>query len=319
MKTIKINFCDFWDNFDVNNNFFRDILSDKYKIEISEDPDYLFCSVFSNSFFNNNNAVRILYTGEYQVPDFNLYDYAIGFDSLEFGDRYIRYPLFLLYGDVRNVNSCRVVNDLDYKERGFCSFVYSNGRADKMRKDLFDALSEYKQVTSGGKYLNNTGKSLESKLEFEKKFKFSIACENYSTPGYTTEKIIESFYAGSVPIYWGDPLIKETFNDKAFINVSDFGSLKDLVEYVIDLDNNPDKYYELIRTPVFIENDYPDRCLRDLQAFLAKIIEQDKEAAFRRNRGYWARDYYVNKFIFNDKTRKENRLKSLIRKLGINR
>ena len=44
--TIKINFKDFWENFDPKNNFFTNILRKKYDVEISDKPDYLFYSVY---------------------------------------------------------------------------------------------------------------------------------------------------------------------------------------------------------------------------------------------------------------------------------
>ena len=47
MKKIKIDFVDFW-NLDKNNNEITNILKEKYKVEISNEPDYIFCSVFGN-------------------------------------------------------------------------------------------------------------------------------------------------------------------------------------------------------------------------------------------------------------------------------
>ena len=38
-----------------------------------------------------------MYTGENQVPDFNICDYAIGFHYIDFQDRYIRFPLYHFY------------------------------------------------------------------------------------------------------------------------------------------------------------------------------------------------------------------------------
>lgn len=38
-----------------------------------------------------------MYTGENQVPDFNICDYAIGFHYIYFQDRYIRFPLYHFY------------------------------------------------------------------------------------------------------------------------------------------------------------------------------------------------------------------------------
>ncbi|MFR8313282.1 MAG: hypothetical protein ACLVBP_13570 [Ruminococcus sp.] len=40
------------------------------------------------------NAVRVFFTGENIAPDFQMCDYAIGFERLLFGDRYIRFPFY---------------------------------------------------------------------------------------------------------------------------------------------------------------------------------------------------------------------------------
>ncbi|MDU9760969.1 fucosyltransferase, partial [Helicobacter pylori] len=40
------------------------------------------------------NTKRVFYTGENEAPNFNLFDYAIGFDELDFNNRYLRMPLY---------------------------------------------------------------------------------------------------------------------------------------------------------------------------------------------------------------------------------
>lgn len=61
---------------------------------MSENPDYVFYSVFSNEYLLYPNAVRVFFTGENIAPDFQMCDYAIGFERLLFGDRYIRFPFY---------------------------------------------------------------------------------------------------------------------------------------------------------------------------------------------------------------------------------
>jgi hypothetical protein len=41
---------------------------------------------------------------------------------------------------------------------------------------------------------------------------FSVAIENSSVRGYFTEKLIDCFAAGAIPIYWGDNDISEHFS-----------------------------------------------------------------------------------------------------------
>jgi len=59
--------------------------------------------------------------------------------------------------------------------------------------------------------------------------------ENFKLSGYVTEKILNAFYSGAIPIYYGCDEINNYFNKDAFINVSNFKSLQDCVNYVINL------------------------------------------------------------------------------------
>ena len=61
--------------------------------------------------------------------------------------------------------------------------------------------------------------------------------ENKINKGYITEKIINAFYSGAIPIYWGCNSVVQFFNKKAFINVNDFKTFEDCVNYVIHLDD----------------------------------------------------------------------------------
>ena len=48
-KHIRIRFVDFWDDFVPENNIFYQLLSQHYEVELSDTPDYIFCSVFVGS------------------------------------------------------------------------------------------------------------------------------------------------------------------------------------------------------------------------------------------------------------------------------
>jgi len=45
-KTIKINFRYFWEGFNPEDNFFTDLLKKEYKVVISDEPDYMFYSIY---------------------------------------------------------------------------------------------------------------------------------------------------------------------------------------------------------------------------------------------------------------------------------
>lgn len=314
MKQIKIKFSGMGGRFNPENNFIINVLRKRYDVLISDKPDFLFYSVNSKDFLNYN-CVRIYYTAENLVPDFNICDYGIGFHHIEFGDRYIRYPLYLVDGfrayesDDYASDLTRALHKHEHQEdkTDFCAFVYSNAEAIKCRQKMFDALSSYKKVNSGGRYLNNVGGSVESKYEFQKKHKFVIAFENTSSPGYTTEKIVHVFSAGAVPIYWGNPEITKEFNLGSFINCHDYGltekgepeAIRAIVEEVKRLDQDDVAYERMLRTPAFtLENDVAVQ-QKVFEEFLFHIFDQEPEQASRRNRFYWGERYERKQKIGN--------------------
>ena len=82
---------------------------------------------------------------------------------------------------------------------------------------------------------------VQSKKEIYKKYKFAICYENIKNiPGYITEKIFDSFFAGCVPIYLGAPNITDHIPQNTFIDKRNFESYDDLYKY---LKNMPDKKY----------------------------------------------------------------------------
>lgn len=291
MKHITVNFSNFWGNFDKQDNFLLDILKKHYKVEISEKPQYLFFSSFSYDYLYYD-GIRIFFTGENSSPDFSLYDYAIGFDYIDFGDRYLRFPFPAIereYGtDYRRMEEkhLKVEELLSYK-KDFCSFTVSkSGYADRKREDFFYKLSEYKKVDSGGRYLNNIGQpeGVKDKHAFQLSHKFDLAFENSSYPGYATEKIVQAFGAGAIPIYWGDPLIEREYNGKAFINCHNFENFDEVIKEVIRVDQNDDEYRKMLEEPALLYSNQREIHNQNLEKFICHIIDQEYESAFRRDR-----------------------------------
>ena len=141
MKTVKIGFVDFWRDFDVNDNPFTNILKKHYNVVIdNENPDFAFCSHFGTDYLKYK-CVRILYLGEAKAPDFNIYDYAIAFDDIKFGDRYLQYPyLFFRESFKQALDKHTFSDDYYLSKKKFCNVVVSNNLCDKKRDEYFKAL-----------------------------------------------------------------------------------------------------------------------------------------------------------------------------------
>jgi len=206
------------------------------------------------------NAISLLIAREALSPDFNLYDYAMGFDPINYEDRYLRFVPGYRYQKYLTIIPHTLI---ELKDRKFCDFIYSNRNAHSMRQELKNKIEKIGRVDSHGKYLNNVGKQRhmvdltadwkQEKINLQSNYKFSIACENAFHYGYTSEKIFTSFAANSIPIYWGNPLIENDVNPERIINVHKFDSLQSLVEYISFINADDKTYKQIIREPWFTE------------------------------------------------------------------
>lgn len=275
-KVIKLFFTDFWDNFNIEDNLFLDVLKEKYSVELTDNkPDFLIYSLFGIN-YQKYNCVRISFIGENVRPNFNECDYSFNFDYSE-DPRNFRLPLYALFNDVKKLLKPVDIEKTMQEKSCFCNFIYSNP-GPRERKEFFKKLCKYKKVDSAGRYLNNTGSPVIDKLDFLSKYKFTIAYENSSFPGYTTEKIFEPFLVRSIPIYWGNPLVNRDFNPKSFINRADFESDEAMIEKIIEIDNDDSLYADLLRQTPFKDNKLnefvePNRILENFDYIINGDIE----------------------------------------------
>ena len=56
-----------------------------------------------------------------------------------------------------------------------------------------------------------------SKYEILEPYVFNLCFENSMFPGYYTEKIVQAWAAGTIPLYFSDTLVKSDFNKAAFL------------------------------------------------------------------------------------------------------
>lgn len=263
-----------------------EIFNEKYQVIIDNDNfDVVINLPYRNEPVDYKNAVRLYYTGEVVIlkrdskTEVELikinpeeYDLAMGFDYIDHPN-YIRVPLYYTF------YTNKVSTDF---ERGECNpsskpyfacFLVSNGGWNQFndgaikRNRMFHRLSLYKEVKSGGKYLNNTGGPIphEETFNWLSKCKFTLYYENQTYPGYNTEKALLGYISGAVPIYYSHPIGLKELNTKAMILANDFEDEDALVEYIkkVDADDNlycdiwnqnmiddPNKNYEVLKEKV---------------------------------------------------------------------
>jgi hypothetical protein len=258
MTKIKIDFTDFWhsDSYEdkISNNLYR-LLSTRFDLEFSEHPDFLVYSCSGRNFLRYR-CIRIFYTAENLRPNYNECDYAFSFDY-PVDERNYRLPVYRLEDRFDELTREKDVEAIFRTKTKFCNFVYGNPYPTE-RREFFHKLCQYKRVDSPGPVLNNMGSCIkpgyESKLAFIRPYKFTIAFENSSFPGYTTEKIVHAMVAHTIPIYWGDPLVGRDFNPRSFINCHDYDDFDQVIERVIEIDNDDELYMQYLEEPYFKDN-----------------------------------------------------------------
>jgi len=283
-KKIRIAIVDFAHNEGYLVKRLLSFVSDKYEFEVTEDnPDFILHSCFGWRVLLFD-GIRIFFSAENCSPDFNISDYAIGMDRINFGDRFFRIPLYRLYSDTYP-KLVAIKPRASERRPEFCSCVISNSDRGSKFAELFNKLSKYNQIISGGKLLNNVGGRVPDKIEFMKKARFGLAIENTSAPGYITEKIADVFASGAIPIYFGAPDIADDFNKNSFVNIGDYPSIDDAVKEIIEIDQNEARYQSMVQEPVFSGGKEPCALSDEsIASFLSSIFDQPYEQAFRRNR-----------------------------------
>ncbi len=293
------------------------ILKQRYKIILhsnsNEPSDLVFGSPLEQArkILSYQNTKRVFYTGENEVPNFNLFDYAIGFDELDFRDRYLRMPLYYnrLHHKAESVNDttspyklkpnslyalkkpshhfkenhphlCALIhNESDPLKRGFASFVASNPNAPK-RNAFYEALNAIEPVTGGGSVKNTLGYNVKNKSEFLSQYKFNLCFENTQGYGYVTEKIIDAYFSHTIPIYWGSPSVAKDFNPKSFVNVHDFKNFDEAIDYIKYLHTHQNAYLDMLYENPLNTIDgkayfYQDLSFKKILAFFKTILEND--------------------------------------------
>ena len=239
-------------------NWLKSKLGDEFILEFVEDnPDYLIYNVFNNvDVFNKyNNSIKIAIYTENEMPDFNIGDYIIGHYHIIYLDRYFKYSI-LLWKNFKGIDKMR--KDILEKptRKKFCAALISNCNLafTKFRLNFIDKLSEYKKVDMGGNCHKNINRTVKNKIEFLSDYKFSIAMENSDGDGYISEKIVDSFLAGTIPIYFGDYLLDEYFNPKSYILIKGEKDIEKKIEYIQKIDQDDNLYKEIIKEKPIIDD-----------------------------------------------------------------
>jgi alpha(1,3/1,4) fucosyltransferase len=294
MQTLKIWFTDFWPEWK-DEDFITPILKKNFEIILDKNhPDIVFHSIFGHT-SPNWKCKKILFVAENIRNNYNeeirkninialsSATATIGFDPHT--NTNFRLPLWQVYILLKPELKDRLFERrrLENFER-FCAFTVSNP-SNFIRNGAYSMLSQYKLVHSYGKYMSNDfslQKSSEgrywrdAKDEFFLKHshKFMFAYENTTYRYYCTEKLMDAFLAGSMPIYLGDPRVNEDWNEKAFLNARDLGD--NFLNVIKKMDQDTEVFLSKYNEPVFTPEQKRklEDNLKNFEPWLISIIKK---------------------------------------------
>ena len=272
----------------IANFSFNNYLSKYFKIEISNNPDYVYYGSDWDGIIKYSDAINICVETENIFPDMNKCDYAIGYPFQIVSDRYIQksYANWFLHYNQQIKNARKNVIRPRNK---FCGAMISNSLG-KFRNIFLNKLNKYKTIDNAGKFkknvifVNNPNiDRYQNKINFLRQYKFSIAMENSFNTGYVTEKIITCFLAGTIPIYYGDVCLEYFINPKTFIQIKPWDDFTEKIILIKKIDNDDKLYFNMLKEDINLDSLFIKLQEQDFQDMADYIFFQDKKKAKRRN------------------------------------
>lgn len=198
----------------------------------------------------------------------------IGFDRDERGSKF-RVPLWMVFNDFYKkheskayqfVKSNTVLNTRSLLSRQrYLTMICSHGRNFRNEFHALCAKSGI-HVVCPGKFHHNEDSLIKlenggiekyaAKHLYISNFLFNLCCENSNTDGYCTEKLIQSIFAGCIPIYWGDFVNEEIFNQNRIIraNPVNLETLEESVYSIQKLLQDEEYLQKFFEQKMFAEN-----------------------------------------------------------------
>lgn len=242
-----IYFNGFWSGFfdctnAVNKRFFLTLLEKVYdcpcEIGTFENSDILMENTQANPFYRDKKTWKhtYLFSGEsYIHSDYHLYDVVLyGKKSFK---NVVNIPLFIPYLHSAYPEHC--INSMntrvDIPQKDVLVLISNpNGGA---RNGFLEALEKHVSITYAGNYKNNTNGPLQyyySSDEFRdyvRQFKYIVSMENSEEETYITEKIIHSYFAQTIPIYWGSKHVCNYINQERILQYTN-DNMNELIQTI---------------------------------------------------------------------------------------
>lgn len=90
--------------------------------------------------------------------------------------------------------------------------------------------------------------------ELFSRYRYALVMENTDIPGYVSEKILDAFLSGAVPVYYGSRTVFDIFNPKAFI-FFDIKAPMQAMGQIQFFEQNSAEYDNMLNEPILANGD----------------------------------------------------------------
>ena len=194
---------------------------------------------FRDDLIDNKKYFKINYS--FDIPQVINYNSAAQkkLCTLIAGNKVSRHKLELYSKRLEAINwfEQNAPDDFDFYGRGWDKFISSNRIIRKFcnTSNLFNNLIT-KMIFKPSKLYKG---EVTNKIDTLQNYKFCICYENArDIPGYITEKIFHSFFAGCIPIYWGANNITDHIPASCFIDKRKYTTYYELYTYLRDMSDD---------------------------------------------------------------------------------
>lgn len=112
------------------------------------------------------------------------------------------------------------------------SMIYS----DKQWLEGHKLRHEVAKIVTGVDFYGGAARYVNSKEEALIDYRFSVVIENFKTDNNFTEKVVDAFLTGTIPIYWGCPNIEKYFDTRGMIIANTLEEIVNAVETLTEKD-----------------------------------------------------------------------------------
>jgi hypothetical protein len=195
--------------------------------------------------------LKLWFTGENIRPPVDGFDLTLSFDVDTYSGSNSYLPLFVTraaacessktsegakyLGSPVDGGVLHEVRAMETSQRpNFACLILSNPEPTRLRM-----ARELARIAPVDIYGPAVGRPLRTKAEVANRYRYIICFENSFYPGYVTEKILDAWLLGCIPLWAGFDRAR-LLNPAAYINLWDFADMDAMVERIAELERSPE-------------------------------------------------------------------------------